>query len=51
MSLKGASAEYAGAPLADRWQLDERLSAVAARWQIDAARDLLKVERATALPS
>jgi aryl-alcohol dehydrogenase-like predicted oxidoreductase len=51
MSLKGASAEYAGAPLADRWQLDERLSAVAARWQIDAARDLLKAERATALPS
>jgi aryl-alcohol dehydrogenase-like predicted oxidoreductase len=51
MSLKGASAEYTGAPAADRWQLDEQLSAVAARWQIDAARDLLKAERATVPPS
>jgi aryl-alcohol dehydrogenase-like predicted oxidoreductase len=51
MSLKGASAEYSGAPVADRWQLDEQLSAVAARWQIDAARDLLKAERATVPPS
>ncbi len=50
MSLKGASAEYTGAPLADRWQLDEALTAVAARWQIDAARDLLKAERATVAP-
>ena len=25
MALKGASAEYAGAPRADRWQLDEEL--------------------------
>jgi aryl-alcohol dehydrogenase-like predicted oxidoreductase len=43
MSLKGASAEYRGEPVADRWELDDELSAVAARWRIEPARDLLKV--------
>ena len=42
MSLKGASAEYSGEPVADRWELDDELSAVAARWRIEPARDLLK---------
>jgi aryl-alcohol dehydrogenase-like predicted oxidoreductase len=42
MALKGASPEYEGAPLADRWQLDEQLSAVAARWEIAPDRDLVK---------
>jgi aryl-alcohol dehydrogenase-like predicted oxidoreductase len=47
MTLKGASPEYTGEPVADRWQLDEQLSAVAERWQIEPERDLLKSERAT----
>jgi aryl-alcohol dehydrogenase-like predicted oxidoreductase len=45
MALKGASPEYVGDPVADRWQLDDELSAVAARWQIEPGRDLLKAER------
>jgi aryl-alcohol dehydrogenase-like predicted oxidoreductase len=40
MALKGASAEYEGPPLADRWALDGELSAVAARWGIDPVEDL-----------
>jgi aryl-alcohol dehydrogenase-like predicted oxidoreductase len=40
MALKGASVEYDGPPLADRWGLDERLSAVAGRWGIDPAAQL-----------
>jgi aryl-alcohol dehydrogenase-like predicted oxidoreductase len=47
MSLKGASPEYAGEPVADRWELDDALSAVAERWRIEPARDLLKWERST----
>jgi aryl-alcohol dehydrogenase-like predicted oxidoreductase len=47
MTLKGASPEYTGEPLADRWQLDGELSAVAARWRIEPERDLLKSERLT----
>ena len=43
MALKGASAEYEGPPLPDRWELGE-LSAVAARWAIDPQRDLTKHE-------
>jgi aryl-alcohol dehydrogenase-like predicted oxidoreductase len=39
MTLKGASAEHAGRPAPDRWELGE-LSAVAARWGIDPERDL-----------
>jgi aryl-alcohol dehydrogenase-like predicted oxidoreductase len=44
MTLKGASPEYAGRPAADRWGLDSELSAVAARWDIDPGRDLVKHE-------
>jgi aryl-alcohol dehydrogenase-like predicted oxidoreductase len=47
MALKGASPEYAGEPVADRWELDGELSALAARWQIEPGRDLLKAERST----
>ncbi len=47
MTLKGASPEYSGAPVADRWELDDELVGVAARWGIDPARDLLKREAAT----
>jgi aryl-alcohol dehydrogenase-like predicted oxidoreductase len=42
MALKGASVEHSGAARPDRWQLDEELEAVAARWRIDPARDLTK---------
>jgi len=47
MALKGASPEHSGGPLADRWQLDAELSAVAARWAIEPERDLLKAQRTT----
>jgi len=47
MTLKGASPEYSGAPVADRWELDDELAGVAARWGIEPARDLLKREAAT----
>jgi Ser/Thr protein kinase RdoA (MazF antagonist) len=40
MTLKGASLDHVGAPLADRWQLDEELAALACRWSIDPRRDL-----------
>jgi aryl-alcohol dehydrogenase-like predicted oxidoreductase len=43
MALKGASAEYSGAPQPDRWELGE-LAAVARRWAIDPARDLARRE-------
>ena len=42
MALKGASAEYEGEPLADRWSLDDELDALAARWRIAPQRDLIK---------
>jgi aryl-alcohol dehydrogenase-like predicted oxidoreductase len=41
MALKGASLEHDGSPVADRWSVDEELTAVAGRWGIDPARDLL----------
>jgi aryl-alcohol dehydrogenase-like predicted oxidoreductase len=44
MVLKGASAEYEGEPLADRWALGEELESLAARWSIAPARDLVKVD-------
>jgi aryl-alcohol dehydrogenase-like predicted oxidoreductase len=47
MALKGASPEYGGAPVADRWELDGELSEVAARWQIEPERDLLKLQCST----
>jgi aryl-alcohol dehydrogenase-like predicted oxidoreductase len=42
MTLKGASPEYEGAPVADRWVIDAQLSELAARWRIEPARDLVK---------
>jgi aryl-alcohol dehydrogenase-like predicted oxidoreductase len=48
MALKGASPEYEGAPAADRWQLDETLAEVAARWEIEPERDLRGPATATA---
>jgi aryl-alcohol dehydrogenase-like predicted oxidoreductase len=48
MRLKGANPEYAGAPTADRWELDDELSAVASRWDIDPDRDLLEHAHTTA---
>jgi aryl-alcohol dehydrogenase-like predicted oxidoreductase len=43
MVLKGASIEYDGEQLADRWQLDEQLGLLADRWQIAPQRDLVKL--------
>jgi aryl-alcohol dehydrogenase-like predicted oxidoreductase len=40
MTLKGASLEHDGSPRADRWGLDDGLSALAGRWGIDPARQL-----------
>jgi aryl-alcohol dehydrogenase-like predicted oxidoreductase len=40
MALKGGSPDYDGDPRPDRWELDDRLAAVAARWAIEPARDL-----------
>jgi aryl-alcohol dehydrogenase-like predicted oxidoreductase len=45
MMLKGASPEHDGEQRPDRWPLDERLEAVARRWQIEPARDLVKGDR------
>jgi aryl-alcohol dehydrogenase-like predicted oxidoreductase len=42
MMLKGASSEYDGEALADRWSLDGELDALAARWRIEPGRDLVK---------
>jgi aryl-alcohol dehydrogenase-like predicted oxidoreductase len=42
MALKGASPEYEGTALADRWELDAELSALAARWEIAPERELVK---------
>jgi aryl-alcohol dehydrogenase-like predicted oxidoreductase len=47
MTLKGASPEYSGEPVADRWELGEELSQLAARWEIEPERDLVKRERTT----
>ncbi len=43
MVLKGASVEYEGEQLADRWQLDEELDELATRWEIAPRRDLVKL--------
>jgi aryl-alcohol dehydrogenase-like predicted oxidoreductase len=43
MVLKGASVEYEGAPLADRWELSENLERLAARWDIAPRVDLVKL--------
>jgi aryl-alcohol dehydrogenase-like predicted oxidoreductase len=42
MALKGASVEYEGEPLADRWELDTTLERLASRWGIAPRRDLVK---------
>lgn len=42
MTLKGASVEYEGEPLADRWALGGELESLAQRWRITPARDLVK---------
>jgi aryl-alcohol dehydrogenase-like predicted oxidoreductase len=42
MNLKGASVEYEGEPLADRWALDGELLELAERWEISPERDLIK---------
>jgi aryl-alcohol dehydrogenase-like predicted oxidoreductase len=42
MQLKGASPDHDGDERADSWALHERLEQVAARWEIDPARDLVK---------
>ena len=47
MALKGASLEHEGDPRADRWSVDDELAAVAGRWSVDPARDLLKRELST----
>jgi len=43
MALKGASPEHAGEERPDRWDLDDRLVAVAERWGIAPERQLVKV--------
>jgi aryl-alcohol dehydrogenase-like predicted oxidoreductase len=40
MALKGGNSAYRGEERADRWELDDRLAAAAARWQIDPRHDL-----------
>jgi hypothetical protein len=42
MALKGASPEFSGDERPDRWGMDERLEAVAARWRIEPERDLIQ---------
>jgi aryl-alcohol dehydrogenase-like predicted oxidoreductase len=41
MALKGAVPDHEGADLPDRWALRDEHLAVAARWRIDPARDLV----------
>jgi aryl-alcohol dehydrogenase-like predicted oxidoreductase len=43
MTLKGASVEYEGEPLADRWELSAELRQLAERWAIAPRRDLVKL--------
>jgi aryl-alcohol dehydrogenase-like predicted oxidoreductase len=43
MALKGASPQHTGEERPDRWELDERLQAVAERWRIEPGRDLVQV--------
>jgi len=46
MALKGGVPDHEGPALPDRWQLDEQLAELAARWDIDPARDLVKTHAA-----
>lgn len=47
MSLKGASPEFTGDPLPDRWSLNPELEGVARRWKIDPVRDLASAMNAS----
>jgi hypothetical protein len=49
MALKGASAQHEGAPLADRWALDEELRGRAASSGIDP--DAMIVDMAAGTPT
>jgi aryl-alcohol dehydrogenase-like predicted oxidoreductase len=42
MALKGAAPDFDGDPLPDRWPISAELSALAGRWGIDPARDLVR---------
>ncbi|HUN79348.1 MAG TPA: aldo/keto reductase [Solirubrobacteraceae bacterium] len=42
MALKGANPQYEGAPQPDRWVLDDELAALATRWRIEPASDLVQ---------
>lgn len=41
MDLKGGNPEHDGEPLPDRWGMNKDLQAVASRWKIEPARDLV----------
>jgi aryl-alcohol dehydrogenase-like predicted oxidoreductase len=41
MTLKGAAPDFVGEPKPDRWPLTPELAALAARWGIEPARDLV----------
>jgi hypothetical protein len=43
MALKGASPVHEGDERPDAWALSDALNEVAARWQIEPDRDLVKV--------
>lgn len=43
MALKGAAVDHEGPAKPDRWSIDASLEALAARWEIDPARDLAQV--------
>jgi aryl-alcohol dehydrogenase-like predicted oxidoreductase len=45
MALKGASPQYTGEPVADRWPLDGELQALAERWAIEPGRDLAQAHQ------
>jgi aryl-alcohol dehydrogenase-like predicted oxidoreductase len=42
MALKGAAPDFVGDPLPDRWPISPELSALAGRWGIEPARDLVQ---------
>ena len=42
MALKGASPEYEGDALPDRWPIDDHLVEVAARWEIHPGEQLVQ---------
>ena len=46
MALKGGVPDHEGPALPDRWQVDDVLAELAARWEIDPARDLVKTHAA-----